>query len=132
MWRKCLNASAGLLPAYPICPHTPFALTPTFVDTTHRPFLATVLPHPSCLAAAAAAVTVTLLLPPYCRTPHPSDYDIAHLPSVHPPERSDFTKAFEYVNRVKQFTDRDTVKRVRDDLEKKNYEDFEIVQVCWC
>mmetsp|Transcript_41011 Transcript_41011/g.92852 ORF Transcript_41011/g.92852 Transcript_41011/m.92852 type:complete len:145 (-) Transcript_41011:118-552(-) len=44
-------------------------------------------------------------------------------------QKSDFTKAFEYVNRVKQFTDRDTVKRVRDDLEKKNYEDFEIVQL---
>jgi len=44
--------------------------------------------------------------------------------------KSNFQKAYEYVNRVKQFSDRETVQRVRQDLEKQpGLREYEIAQL---
>jgi len=44
-------------------------------------------------------------------------------------QKSDFLKAYEYVNRVKMYRDREAVQHVRNELEKRDYHDFERVQL---
>lgn len=45
------------------------------------------------------------------------------------PPRSVFLKAYHYVNKVKQFRDKDVAKQVRDDLQKLTLESFEVAQL---
>ncbi|KAL3916621.1 MAG: hypothetical protein SGPRY_006739 [Prymnesium sp.] len=63
--------------------------------------------------------------------------EVAHILEIklqssaqHSQQKSDFLKAYEYVNRVKMFRDQEAVQRVRAELEKKKeYHDYERVQV---
>lgn len=43
--------------------------------------------------------------------------------------KSDFLKAYQYVNTVKQFRDKEVVMQVRQDLEKHGLEPFEMAQI---